>query len=253
MNIIGILAIVRFEMNRFLRTIGQSLLAPTLSTSLYFIVFGSALGGRIDNISHVPYALYIVPGLVMMTALTHSLSNAGFGIFAPRLFGTIYEVLSAPISFLEMTIAYCGAATLKSLIISTVVLISASFFVDLNIMHPFWMVFFLVMTCITFCLLGYICGFWARGFEQLNIVPTLIVMPLTFLGGSFYSVSMLPPFWHTISLFNPVFYLVNGFKWSFYEVSDVSIQYSICMVLFFLILAIITLMLMHRSGRFLRS
>ena len=222
MNYRGIMAIYHFEMNRALRTIGQTIASPVISTILYFVVFGSAMGDRIGNIDGVNYGAFIVPGLIMLTILSQSIANASFGIYFPRYAGTIYEILSAPLSSLEITIAYVGAASTKSIIIGVIVLLTTSFFIPLEIIHPLWMIFFLVMTSITFSLLGFIIGIWVDGFDKLQVIPLLIITPLTFLGGSFYSIKMLPPLWQKISLFNPVVYLVSGFRWSFYESSDVS-------------------------------
>lgn len=229
----GIQAIYRFEMGRTLRTLGQSIASPVISTVLYFIVFGAAIGGHMGTIDGVAYGAFIVPGLMMLTMLTQSISNASFGIYFPRFTGTIYEILSAPLSALEITIGYVGAAASKSLIIGVIVLATASFFVPVHIEHPFWMVFFLIMTCTTFSLMGFIIGIWADGFEKLQIIPLLIITPLTFLGGSFYSIRMLPEFWQTVSLFNPVVYLISGFRWSFYESADISPNVSITMILVF--------------------
>jgi ABC-2 type transport system permease protein len=233
MNIRGIFAIYTFEMSRTLRTIGQSIASPVISTVLYFIVFGAAIGSHMQDIHGIPYGSFIVPGLIMLTILGQSVSNASFGIYFPRFTGTIYEILSAPLSFVEIVLGYVGAAATKSVIIGLIVLITACFFVPLHVAHPFWMVFFLVMTSVTFSLLGFIIGIWADGFEKLQIIPLLIITPLTFLGGSFYSIHMLPPFWYKISLANPVVYLISGFRWSFYEHSDVSLTISITMILTF--------------------
>jgi ABC-2 type transport system permease protein len=238
MNIRGIRAIYKFEMARAMRTSGQSIAAPVISTVLYFIVFGSAIGSRMQSIDGVSYGAFIVPGLIMLTTLGQSVSNASFGIYFPRFTGTIYEVLSAPLSFIEIIIGYVGAAASKSVMIGVIVLMTAYFFVPLHIAHPVFMLFFLVMTCVTFSLLGFIIGIWADGFEKLQLIPLLIISPLTFLGGSFYSIDMLPPFWHKFSLLNPVVYLVSGFRWSFYEQSDVSIFTSITMISVYLILFI---------------
>ncbi len=234
MNYHGILAIYKFEMSRAFRTIGQSIASPVISTVLYFIVFGAAIGSRIEDIDGVSYGAFIVPGLIMLTVLGQSISNASFGIYFPRFTGTIYEILSAPISFFEVAIGYVGAAATKSLVVGIIVLMTAGFFVPLEIQHPVWMAFFLVMTCITFSLLGFIVGIWADGFEKLQLIPLLIITPLTFLGGSFYSIHMLPDFWQKISLLNPVVYLISGFRWSFYESSDVSLGVSVTMILVFL-------------------
>jgi len=234
MNFRAIKVIYINEMTRFWQTLFQSIASPVISTALYFIVFGAAIGASIDNIEGVSYGLFIVPGLTMLSILTQSISNASFGIFFPKFTGTIYEILSAPLSFFEVLIGYVGAAASKSLILATVILITASFFVELQIDHPIWMLSFLVLTCITFSLFGFIIGLWAGNFEKLQVVPLLIITPLVFLGGSFYSISMLPEFWQKVTLFNPVLYLVSGFRWSFFEVSDVSIGTSLTMILIFL-------------------
>jgi len=227
MNWYGIYAIWRFEMARFFRSIIQSVVSPVLSTSLYFVVFGAAIGSRIQEVEGVSYGAFIVPGLIMLSVLTLSLQNASFGIYFPKFIGTIYELLSAPISAFEIVIGYVGAAAAKSLIIGSIILITSFFFVDISIEHPFWMVAFLLLTCISFSLLGFIIGIWARSFEQLNLVPLLIVTPLVFLGGSFYSITMLPPVWQTISLFNPVLYLISGFRWAFFGLADVPVAASL--------------------------
>lgn len=234
MNIHAISAIYRFEMNRMWRTMGQSIVSPVISTSLYFIVFGAAIGQQMGAIDGVSYGAFLVPGLVMLSLLTQSVSNAAFGIYFPKFTGTIYEILSAPVSAFEIVLGYVGAAATKSLILGIIIMLTATLFVDLKIAHPFWMLFFLVLTAMTFSLLGFIIGIRADGFDQLQIVPLLIITPLTFLGGSFYSIKMLPEFWQTVTLANPVLYLVSGFRWSFYEISDVSPQISITMILVFL-------------------
>lgn len=233
MNWRGIWAIYKFEMGRTFRTIGQSIASPVISTVLYFIVFGSAIGSRITDIDGVSYGAFIVPGLIMLTVLGQSISNASFGIYFPRFTGTIYEILSAPLSSAEVAIGYVGAAASKSIIIGIIVLITASLFVPVQVLHPFWMAFFLIMTCVTFSLLGFIIGIWADGFEKLQLIPLLIITPLTFLGGSFYSINMLPPFWEKVSLLNPVVYLVSGFRWSFYESADIGLHVSVIMILVF--------------------
>jgi len=248
MNIRGIYAIYTFEMSRTLRTLGQSIAAPVISTVLYFIVFGAALGSRMQSIDGVPYGAFIVPGLVMLTVLGESVSNASFGIYFPRFTGTIYELLTAPLSFIEVVIGYVGAAATKSLMIGTIVLITSVFFVPLRVAHPLWMIFFLLMTCITFSLLGFIIGIWADGFEKLQIIPLLIITPLTFLGGSFYSIKMLPPFWYQFSLLNPVVYLISGFRWSFYEQGDVSLTTSVLMILTFLIIGLAIISWIFKTG-----
>jgi len=253
MNLRGIRAIYKFEMGRTLRTLGQSIASPVISTVLYFIVFGSAIGSRMQAIDGVPYGAFIVPGLIMLTVLGQSVSNASFGIYFPRFTGTIYEILSAPLSFIEIVIGYVGAAASKSIIIGLIVLITAQFFVPLHIAHPFWMIFFLVMTSVTFSLLGFIIGIWADGFEKLQLIPLLIITPLTFLGGSFYSIHMLPPFWRDISLVNPVVYLVSGFRWSFYEQGDVSLTTSVTMILGFTLLCLAIISWIFRTGYRLRK
>ena len=234
MNFNAIRAIYFFEMSRARRTLLQSIVSPVISTSLYFVVFGAAIGSRIPEIDGINYGAFIVPGLIMLSLLTESVSNASFGIYFPRFTGTIYEVLSAPVSYTEILISYVGAAASKSLIIGFIILATASLFVPMHVAHPFWMLLFLFLTAITFSLLGFIIGIWADNFEKLQLIPLLIITPLTFLGGSFYSIDMLPPFWRTVTLFNPVVYLVSGFRWSFYENADVSVTVSLIMTLTFL-------------------
>jgi len=248
MNLIGIAAIYRQEMARFGRTLLQSIIAPVLSTSLYFIVFGAAIGGRMQQIDGVSYGAFIVPGLIMMMLLTQSIANASIGIYFPKFTGTIYEYLSAPISWVEMVIAFVGAAATKSIILGVVILITAAFFVPLEIRHPFVMVAFLILTALTFSLFGFIIGIWADGFEKLNIVPTLLITPLAFLGGSFYSISVLPPFWQTVSLFNPVVYLISGFRWSFNGLSDVNVGVSVLATLGFLAVCLAIVVWIFRTG-----
>ncbi len=238
MNHHAIRAIYMFEMARTWRTLFQSILSPVISTSLYFVVFGSAIGSRIQSVDGVPYAAFIIPGLTMLSLLSESISNASFGIYLPRFSGTIFEILSAPISYVEIVIGYVGAAATKSVLIGTIILVTARLFVSYEILHPFWLVLFLVLTSVTFSLFGFIIGVWADGFEKLQLVPMLIVTPLTFLGGSFYSIAMLPPFWQKVTLFNPVVYLVSGFRWSFYESSDVGVGTSLGMTFAFLVLCI---------------
>ncbi len=233
-NFHGTRAIYTFEMARFKRTLMQSLISPVLSTALYFVVFGAAIGPRMQEVNGISYGAFIVPGLIMLSLLTQSIANASFGIYFPKFTGTIYELLSAPISYLEIVIAYVGAAASKSIILGLVILATAAMIVPLEIEHPFWMICFLVLTSVTFSLLGFIIGIWADGFEKLQIIPLLVITPLTFLGGSFYSIKMLPPFWQTVSLFNPVVYLISGFRWSFHGSSDVSIAVSLGMTLAFL-------------------
>lgn len=253
MNIAAIVAIYKFEMNRMWRTIGQSIVSPVISTSLYFIVFGAAIGSQMGAIDGVSYGAFLVPGLVMLSLLTQSVSNAAFGIYFPKFTGTIYEILSAPISAIEIVIGYVGAAATKSLILGIIIMLTATLFVDLRIAHPFWMLFFLVLTATTFSLLGFIIGIWADGFDQLQIVPLLVITPLTFLGGSFYSISMLPEFWQTVTLFNPVLYLVSGFRWSFYEISDVSPEISIAMIMIFLSVCVGIVFWIFKTGYRIKS
>ncbi len=232
-NRYGVWAIYRFEMARAMRTLLQSLVTPVITTSLYFVVFGSAIGSRMNQVDGVPYGAFIVPGLIMLSLFTESISNASFGIYFPKFTGTIYEILSAPVSPFEITLAYVGAAATKSIALGLVILTTASAFVPITVLHPVWMVGFLVLTAATFSLFGFIIGLWANGFEQLSFVPMLVVTPLTFLGGAFYSIDMLPPAWRTISLFNPVVYLISGFRWSFYETSDVGVGTSLVTTLGF--------------------
>jgi ABC-2 type transport system permease protein len=227
----GVLAIYHFEMHRFTRTVLQSVVAPVISTSLYFVVFGSAIGSRMSQVNGVSYGAFIVPGLIMLSLFTQSLSNASFGIYFPRFSGTIYEILSAPVSALEIVLGYVGAAATKSVIIGVVTLATAALFVQLRIMHPLWMIAFMVLTSTTFSLFGFIIGIWSKGFEQLQFVPLLVITPLTFLGGAFYSVYMLPGIWRNVALLNPVVYLISGFRWSFYETADVSVGISLGMTL----------------------
>ncbi len=253
MNWRAVIAIFTYEMKRFFRTIGQSLISPVISTVLYFVVFGAAIGSRIQQIDGVDYGAFIVPGLIMLSILTQSISNASFGIYFPRFSGTIYEFLSAPISALEMVLGFVGAAAAKSLLIGLVILATSAFFIPLKIAHPFWMVAFLILTAATFSLFGFIIGLWADGFEKLQIIPLLVITPLTFLGGSFYSINVLPPFWQTISLFNPVVYLVSGFRWSFNEIADVHIGVSIAMTLFFLALCLAVVNWMFKTGYRLKT
>jgi ABC-2 type transport system permease protein len=253
MNHRAVLAIYKFEMARAWRTLAQSILSPVLSTSLYFVVFGAAIGGRINNIEGVSYGSFIVPGLIMLSLVTQSISNASFGIYFPRFTGTIFEILSAPVSYVEILLGYVGAAASKSIILGTIILLTAGLFVPLHIAHPFWMLAFLLLTSITFSLFGFILGIWADGFEKLQIVPLLIVTPLTFLGGSFYSISMLPPFWQKVTLANPVVYLVSGFRWSFFEIADVSVGVSLAMIAVFLGLCLGTVWWIFKSGYRLKA
>lgn len=248
MNIHSVKAIYFFEMSRFFRTLFQSIASPVISTSLYFIVFGSAVASRMGEINGVQYGAFIVPGLVMLSILTESVSNASFGIYMPKFAGTIYEILSAPISAIETVLGFVGAAATKSMILASIILLTARAFVNYEIAHPLWMISFLVLTSVTFSLFGFIIGVWADGFEKLQIVPLLIVTPLTFLGGSFYSIKMLPPLWQKITLFNPVVYLVSGFRWSFYGVSDVSVEISLIMTLVFLLICLGIIWLIFKTG-----
>lgn len=252
MNWQAIRAIYMFEMSRTWRTLLQSIVAPVISTVLYFIVFGAAIGGRIAEVDGVSYGAFIVPGLIMLSVLTHSVSNASFGIYFPKFTGTIYEVLSAPLSYFEIVLSYVGAAATKSFLLALIIMMTATFFVPLHIQHPFWMVLFLVLTAITFSLLGFIIGIWADNFEKLQVVPLLIITPLTFLGGSFYSIDMLPPFWQTVTLFNPVVYLISGFRWSFYGVADVNVGLSLAMIALFLALCTRVVAWMFKTGYRLR-
>ena len=253
MNYHAIAAIYKFEMARAGRTIAQSIIAPVLSTSLYFVVFGGAIGSRIAQIDGVTYGAFIVPGLIMLSLLTQSISNASFGIYFPKFIGTIYELLSAPVSSLEIVIGYVGAAATKSAMLGLITLATAAFFVPLHIEHPVWMLAFLLLTCITFSLFGFIIGIWAKNFEQLQLIPLLIVTPLAFLGGSFYSIDMLPPVWRTISLANPVVYLVSGFRWSFFGTADVDIGVSLAMTLAFLAACLVIVAWIFRTGYRLKN
>ena len=253
MNLPAIKAIYMFEMARAGRTLMQSIVSPVISTSLYFVVFGAAIGSRITEFDGVPYGAFIVPGLVMLMLLTQSVANAAFGIYFPRFTGTIYEILSAPISYIEIVIGYVGAAATKSIILGLIILATAWLFVPLHIAHPFWMVAFLVLTALTFSLLGFIIGIWADGFEKLQIVPLLIITPLTFLGGTFYSINVLPPFWRTVTLFNPVVYLVSGFRWSFFDISDVSPGISLAVTLLFLGVCLVIVWWIFKTGYRLKS
>lgn len=253
MNLYAIRAIYMAEMARTGRTLMQSILSPVISTSLYFVVFGSALGSRIEEIHGVSYGAFIVPGLIMLSLLTQSISNASIGIYFPKFIGTIYELLSAPVSYLEIVVAYVGAAATKSIILGAIILATAGLFVPLQVLHPFWMLLFLVLTAVTFSLFGFIIGIWADGFEKLQVIPLLIITPLTFLGGSFYSISMLPPFWQTVALFNPVVYLISGFRWSFYGIADVNIAVSLAMTLAFLAICLAVVAWIFRTGYRLKS
>ena len=253
MNFQAVKSIYRFEMARMRRTLVQSIVAPVLSTSLYFVIFGAAIGSRITEIDGVSYGSFIVPGLIMLAILTESMSNSSFAIYFPKFTGTIFEILSAPVSYVEILLGYVGAAATKSVIIGTIILVTASFFVDIHIAHPVVMVLFLVLTSIAFSLFGFVLGVWADGWEKLTIVPILVIMPLTFLGGTFYSISMLPPVWQTISLFNPVVYLVSGFRWSFYENADVHVGLSLGMTISFLVVCLLAIRWIFKTGYKLRS
>jgi ABC-2 type transport system permease protein len=253
MNFNAVRAIYRFEMARAGRTLMQSIISPVISTSLYFVVFGAAIGSRIQEIDGITYGAYIVPGLIMLSLLTQSIANASFGIYFPRFVGTIFELLSAPISYLEIVIAYVGAAATKSIILGLIILATASLFVPFHILHPFWMLCFLMLTAVTFSLFGFIIGIWADGFEKLQLIPLLVITPLTFLGGSFYSINMLPGIWQKISLFNPVVYLVSGFRWSFYGQSDVSIEYSLLAIFGFLALLLTIIAWIFKTGYRLKN
>ena len=253
MNWTAVGAIYGYEMHRAFRTALQTIVAPVVSTALYFVVFGAAIGSRIESVEGVDYGAFIVPGLIMLTVLTQSVSNAAFGIYFPKFIGSIEEILSAPVSFIEVTIGYVGAAATKALLVGVVVLATSFLFVDLDIQHPVWMAVILVVTCITFALLGFIVGIWADNFEQLQLVPLLVVTPLVFLGGSFYSVSMLPPVWQTVTLFNPVVYLISGFRWAFFGEADVALGLSLVMTLAFLALALGVIWWIFRTGWRLRD
>lgn len=253
MNWNAILAIYRFEMARTFRTLGQSVVSPVISTSLYFVVFGAAIGSRIQSVEGVSYGAFIVPGLIMLSVLTQAISNASFGIYFPKFIGTIYELLSAPVSFIEIVIGYVGAAATKALMIGVIILATAGLFVELRVEHPVWMLAFLVLTCVSFSLLGFIIGIWSNNFEQLQIVPLLVITPLVFLGGSFYSVSMLPPVWQTVTLFNPVLYLISGFRWSFYGVADVPVGVSILAISLFLAACMGVIWWVFRTGYKIKS
>jgi len=253
MNLHAIRAIYLFEMARTFRTIVQSILSPVISTSLYFVVFGSAIGRHMSEVDGVPYGSFIVPGLMMLAVLTESISNASFGIYMPKWSGTIYQILSAPISYVEIVLGYVGAAATKSLMLGVLILATARMFVPFSIEHPIWMIVFLVLISVTFSLFGFILGIWATGFEKLQIVPILIITPMTFLGGSFYSINMLPPFWQTVSLFNPVVYLINGFRWSFYGVSYVSMPVSLGMTLAFTAICLAVIAWIFKTGYRLKN
>jgi ABC-2 type transport system permease protein len=252
-NRYGVWAMYRFEMARFGRTLWQSVVAPVITTSLYFVVFGAAIGSRMTEVDGVPYGAFIVPGLIMLSLFTESISNASLGIYFPKFTGTIYELLSAPVSSLEIVLAYVGAAATKSIILGLIILATATLFVPIQILHPAWMIAFLVLTATTFSLFGFIIGVWAKGFEQLQFIPMLVVTPLTFLGGAFYSIDMLPPAWRTLTLFNPVVYLISGFRWSFYGTSDVSVGVSLAMTLGFFVICLAVVRGIFRTGYRLKS
>ena len=252
LNIHGIRAIYLFEMNRTFRTLAQSIIAPVLSTSLYFIVFGSAIGSRMGDIGGVSYGAYIIPGLLMLSLLSESISNSAFGIYMPKWSGTIYELLSAPVNWIEVLLGYVGAAATKSLMLGTLILLTSRLFVSYEIQHPFWMVGFMVLTAITFCLFGFIIGLWADSFQKLQVIPLLVITPLTFLGGAFYSINMLPPFWQTVSLFNPVVYLISGLRWAFYGQADVHIAVSTGMTLAFMAACLTVVWWVFKTGHKIR-
>ncbi len=253
MNFHAIRAIYLFEMARTWRTVLQSIVSPVISTSLYFVVFGAAIGSRISDIDGISYGAFIVPGLIMLSLLTQSISNASFGIFFPKFTGTIYELLSAPISYVEIVVGYVGAAATKSIILGLIILATSGLFVPLEVQHPLWMLTFLILTALTFSLFGFVLGIWADGFEKLQLVPFLIVTPLIFLGGSFYSIDMLPPFWQTATLFNPVVYLISAFRWSFYGIADVSVSLSVAMTVFFLTLCLTAVWWIFKTGYRLKT
>lgn len=244
----GVWAIYRFEMARALRTVWQSIITPVITTSLYFVVFGTAIGSRMNEVSGVPYGAFIVPGLMMLTMLTESIFNASFGIFMPKWSGTIYELLSAPVSTLETLVGYVGAAASKSVIVALVIFATAHLFVDVSVAHPLWALCYLLLVAVTFCLFGFILGLWAKGFEQLQVIPLLVVTPLTFLGGAFYSIDMLPGVWRTISLFNPIVYLISGFRWTFFGTGDVSVAASLGATLGFLLICVTVITVIFRTG-----
>jgi ABC-2 type transport system permease protein len=253
MNLHAVRSIYAFEMARTRRTLMQSIISPVISTSLYFVVFGAAIGSRIQQIGGISYGSFIVPGLIMLSLLTQSIANASFGIYFPKFTGTIYELLSAPVSYFEIVVSYVGAAATKSVVLGLIILATAGLFVPLHIAHPVWMLVFLLLTAVTFSLLGFIIGIWADGFEKLQLVPLLIITPLTFLGGSFYSIDMLPPFWQKVTLFNPVVYLISGFRWSFYGLSDVSVSVSLAMTLVFMGVCLAIVAWIFRTGYRLKT
>jgi len=252
-NVHAIRAIYKFEMARTRRTLLQSIVSPVISTSLYFVVFGAAIGSRIQEVEGISYGAFIVPGLIMLSLLTQSISNASFGIYFPKFTGTIYELLSAPVSYLEIVVSYVGAAATKSIILGLIILATAGLFVPLHIAHPFWMILFLMLTAVTFSLLGFIIGIWADGFESLQLVPLLIITPLTFLGCSLYSIDMLPPFWQSMTLFNPVVYLISGFRWSFYGIADVSVGVSLAMAIVFMAICLAIVAWIFKTGYRLKA
>ncbi|MPZ45335.1 MAG: ABC transporter permease [Betaproteobacteria bacterium] len=253
LNVHAIRAIYAFEMARTRRTLMQSVISPVVSTSLYFVVFGAAIGSRIPEVDGISYGAFLVPGLIMLSLLTQSISNASFGIYFPKFTGTIYELLSAPISYVEIVLSYVGAAATKSIVLGLIILATAALFVPLRVEHPLWMILFLVLTSVTFSLIGFVIGIWADGFEKLQVIPLLIITPLTFLGGSFYSIDMLPPLWRTVSLFNPVVYLVSGFRWSFFGSADVSVVVSLAMTLSFLVASLAIVAWIFKTGYRLKS
>ncbi len=253
MNLYAVRAIFLFEMTRTWRTLFQSIVSPVISTSLYFVVFGAAIGSRISEIEGVSYGSFIVPGLIMLSVLMQSVSNASFGIYFPKFTGTVYELMSAPISFFEIVLGYVGAAATKSIVLGLIILATAGFFVPLEIAHPVWMLLFLVLTSISFSLFGFVIGIWADNFEKLQIVPLLAITPLVFLGGSFYSIDMLPPIWQKITLFNPVLYLISGFRWSFYEINDVGVDLSLIMILLFLGICITAVWWIFKTGYWFKN
>ena len=253
MNVHAVRAIYSFEMARTGRTLLQSIISPVISTSLYFVVFGAAIGSRIPQVEGISYGAFIVPGLIMLSLLTQSLSNASFAIYFPKFTGTIYELLSAPVSYIEIVVSYVGAAATKSIILGLIILATAAVLVPLRIEHPLWMMLFLVLTSVTFSLFGFIIGIWADGFEKLQMIPLLIITPLTFLGGSFYSIAMLPPFWQTVTLFNPVVYLISGFRWSFYGIADVSVGVSLVMTVVFLAVSLAVVAWIFKTGYRLKT
>lgn len=253
MNLFAVRTIFRAELTRWVRTLVQSILAPVISTSLYFVVFGSAIGSRMAQIEGVPYGAFIVPGLIMLSVLTESISNASFGIFMPKYSGTLYEVLSAPVSYFEIVLGYVGAAASKSVMLGLLILATANLFVPIHILHPLWMMSFLLLTSLTFSLFGFMIGVWATGWEKLQIVPIMVITPLTFLGGSFYSIAMLPPFWQKVTLFNPVVYLVSGFRWSFYGIADVSVAVSLGATVLFMLVCLAVIAWIFRTGYKLKA